>query len=130
MINDDGSTSPEVSHYKYVDDLTLCQTFSDADQTDSMQNELDQFNQWAIENNMKLNPNKCHAMQVSFKQNTTVGYVFQVGTSVLDQVNCIKILGINIQNNLRWDIQVISMCNALNCKIVFFMSTQTVLFTY
>ena len=68
VMNDAGSTSPEVSHYKYVDDFTLCETFSDADQTNSIQNELDQLNQWAVDNNMKLNPNKCHAIKVCFEK--------------------------------------------------------------
>ena len=68
---------------------------------------------------MKLNPDICHAMTVCFRNNATIGSEFQVGSSVLDQVDCMKILGINIQNNLRWDTQVITMCNAFNRRLYF-----------
>ena len=45
MINDFVTNLPEVSHFKYVDDMTLTQPFKNSDQTSSMQNELDHLQQ-------------------------------------------------------------------------------------
>ena len=119
MINDFVSDHPEVSHYKYVDDMTLCQTYRDPTQSVSMQQELDHLHEWSSKNMMKLNPSKCQVMISCFMRLPPIVPSFHIGDSVLKQTQCVKLLGIYVQENLKWDTQVSSMCKAFNRKLYF-----------
>ena len=58
MINDFVSENPDVSHYKYVDSITLHQTFHHTEKTSCMQQQLNCLQEWSAESKMKLNPKK------------------------------------------------------------------------
>ena len=75
--------------------------------------------EWAVDNHMKLNPTKCHAMTVCFKRARIDPPVLMIGDSVINQSNCIKILGVNVQSNLKWDTHVDSMCCSFNRRLFF-----------
>ena len=53
---------------KYVDDMTIVES-SRGNDPHTIQSVLDQFSQWAVLNNMKLNPDKCATMTVCFMKN-------------------------------------------------------------
>jgi hypothetical protein len=65
MINDLELKSPHTSHWKYVDDLTLSESLSIRDQS-TLQSDLDEIQQWAEQNDMRLNVKKCKEMVISF----------------------------------------------------------------
>ena len=67
IVNDAAVDTPFVT-LKYVDDLTLVES-KPSSQKSVMQQYLNDFQQWAFVNNMKLNPNKCASMKVSFLVN-------------------------------------------------------------
>ncbi len=120
MINDAGSISPHVNHYKYVDDLTLCQSFQNVGQIIYTQSELDRLHEWAVDNNMKLNPNKCKAMTVSFKRNTPIyPQALCTNNSIVEQGNFLKILGDYIQNDLKWNLHINKMSISFNSRLYF-----------
>ena len=56
------------SHYwKYVDDLTFAENrYSNV--KSNLQRDLDDFLEWSIRNQLKLNPDKCQAIQISFSR--------------------------------------------------------------
>ena len=90
---------------KYVDDMTIVES-SRGNDIHTMQSVLDQFSQWADENNMKLNPDKCATMTVCFMKNIPQFPPLRISSTELHTVECVKILGVLISSNLRWDKQV------------------------
>ena len=55
---------------------------------------------------MKLNPSKCQVMISCFHRTQMDVPVFHIGDSVIKQANCIKLLGILVQEDLKWNAQV------------------------
>ncbi len=57
------------SHYwKYVDDLTFAENRT-CNERDSLQSDLDVFLDWSIRHQLKLNPDKCQAINICFMRN-------------------------------------------------------------
>lgn len=119
LINDASTKSQQVYHYKYVDDMTLFQMYNDTEQTNVMQSELDRLKQWSDDNLMRLNPSKCHFMITNFQRVPPVPPTFRIGNTSITQSNCIKLLGIHVQDNLKWDSQVDAMCKSFQRKLYF-----------
>ena len=44
---------------------------------------------------------------------------FHIGDSVLAQSSCVKLLGVHIQDNLKWDSQINNMCKGFTRKLYF-----------
>ena len=59
---------------------------------------------------MILNPSKCHVMFTSFQRVQPTPPTFNIG---------LKLLGIHVQQNLKWDTQIVSMCKTFNRKLYF-----------
>ena len=118
MFNDFVTDHQEVTHYKYVDDMTLSQSFKNSENATciGLQNELDCLQQWADTNNMKINPPKCQALSICFQRTPAVPPSFHIGNSAITN-SCMKILGVHLQSNLKWDTQISSMCKAFNYKL-------------
>ena len=118
MINDSKPTCAEICQYKYVDDMTLFMPFETIDQTNVMQNELDNLKQWSDNNLMWLNPTKCKFMTFCFQRAPVKPY-FQIENLPINQSACIKHLGVHCQENLKWDNQIDFMCKSFNRKLYF-----------
>ena len=92
IVNDAAVDTPFVT-LKYVDDLTLVES-KPYSQKSAMQQYLNDFQQWAFVNNMKLNPNKCASMKVSFLVNdhddpTTYNFEYSPsGTAGCEDFRC------------------------------------------
>ena len=64
MLNDLGlSAQFGCNRWKYVDDITLSDTLLRG-QSSCLQSALDRIRQWAVDNNMRLNPSKCKIMRM------------------------------------------------------------------
>ena len=96
MINDLTISSPKTSNWKYVDDNTFSEVVQENGGTES-QVVLDKINSWASANDMRLNPNKCKEMIISFLRAHEL-------PSALDRVECHNVLGLTLQSNLKWNI--------------------------
>ncbi len=68
-----------------------------------MQSVLNEFYEWAIQNNMKINPDKCATMTVCFLKNIPQLPPLQISSTDLHTVDCVKILGVLISSDLKWD---------------------------
>ena len=96
MFNDFVTDHQEVTHYKYVDDMTLSQSFKNSENAIGLQNELDCLQQWADTNNMKINPPKCQALSICFQRTPAVPPSFHIGNSAITNTSCMKILGVHL----------------------------------
>ena len=90
---------------KYVDDLTLVENISVSQQS-TIQCDLDSFDQWATENHMNLNPAKCIFMVITFVKEPPALPPLRLCGQDLQSTEVVKILGIKITNDLRWDVHI------------------------
>ena len=99
--------------------MCFCQVITDPVQSQTMQQELECFNQWALSNNMKLNPSKCNFMFINFERSTPNPPTLQIGNSPINRTDSLKILGVLVQENLKWDNQIDSMCKAFSRRLFY-----------
>ena len=106
MINDLKIVSPRSSNWKYVDDVTISEIVPTRE-VSILQNELDTIGNWTSTNNMKLNPKKCKEMIVSFRRDIEQPPPTLVVENIsLERIESHKVLGLTIQNNLKWDLHI------------------------
>ena len=75
-----------------------------------LQSELDRFYQWTLKNKFVVNSKKCFVMQFSRSRNYDFPIEFKIGGSGhLEEKRVVRILGIQVQSNLRWDCQINQM---------------------
>ncbi|KAI8511319.1 hypothetical protein Bbelb_104190 [Branchiostoma belcheri] len=102
----DDAASDAVSYaLKYVDDMNFLETRS-IHLPSCLQNDLDQLHSWTMDNHMLLNSSKCMAMHITFCRNPPLLPPLRIDSSVLSVVPCLKILGLRLQSDLRWNEQV------------------------
>ena len=109
MVN--GAAAQAQNRLKYVDDLTVYEACSVDDiQTESrLQQMTDQLCEWADENKMVLNIDKCQIMHFfTAKKPIVLPNVTIHGTSV-PTVNQTKLLGVTISNDMTWQAHVAEM---------------------
>ncbi|XP_066302887.1 uncharacterized protein [Branchiostoma lanceolatum] len=68
--------------------------------------DLDQLCQWTSNNRMLFNDSKCLAMHITFCRNYPPLPPLRVNNTPLAVAPSLKTLGLHIQNNLHWDVQV------------------------
>ena len=102
MINDLKMKSLNSSHWKYVDDVTISEVIK-ATEESCLQTELNELQQWACENDMKLNGLKCKEMVVSFLRQSDNNTPLYINDQQLELVTSFKSLGVTINNQLKWN---------------------------
>jgi hypothetical protein len=78
---------------------------------------LDEFTQWAENNCLKLNPTKCQALQVNFGKSVPLHSDLRIGDESLPYVDKAKVLGLWLQNDLKWDAHVNDMLTRANRRL-------------
>ena len=75
-----------------------------------LQSQLDSFHTWTQKNKLLVNSKKCFVMQFSRSRKYDFAMDFTIGDSdLLEEKSTLKILGVQIQSDLRWDAQVLQM---------------------
>ncbi|XP_072042855.1 uncharacterized protein [Amphiura filiformis] len=122
MIND-ALDVPNHKVWKYVDDLTIGENRAYGEAS-TVQDSLDSLSTWADENKLRLNPAKCQALQVYFGRREVPEVDLHISNHQLAVVDKVKLLGAMIQNDLKWDSQVDSMCTKANRKMFMMRSLK------
>ena len=115
-VVNDAAMDSSVTTLKYVDDLTLVETRARNDAS-NMQIHLDKFQDWAVQNHMKLNPLKCASMKVSFLRNNPVEQPLMIDNVPLQSVSAAKILGVHVSSDLKWGNHVTEVLKKANCRL-------------
>ncbi|XP_072039042.1 uncharacterized protein [Amphiura filiformis] len=102
--------------WKYVDDLTIGENRAIDDVTE-VQQCLESLHEWSVSNKLKLNPSKCQAMSVYFGKNNPPDVDLRISEHSLAVVQKVKLLGVIIQNDLKWQGQVDNMHSKANGKM-------------
>ena len=115
MIN--GASAPQgTSVYKYVDDIALVECRS-SNQHSSIQEAVSGLSSWSERNKMSLNPPKCATMEISFAKNRPDPPQILLADQYLKSVNSVKLLGIMIQKDLKWDLHITESVKRANQKL-------------
>ena len=113
MINDALS---EFNHrWKYVDDLSVVE-IRRANEPSTVQLQLDSLVQWCESNDMKPNPTKCCVMNISFVKQVQFPKL-QVADTSLSVVDHLTLLGVHLQADLKWDINVSAMVSKASRRL-------------
>ena len=114
MIND-ALSNRDHQVWENVDDLTIgenrvCGT------TCTLQPSLDSLSSCSQENKLKLNPTKCQAMRVYFGNKEIPDDDLFIANQQLAVIDKVKLFGVIIRDDLKWDGQVENMCTKANQK--------------
>ena len=111
MVND--LTTLQSDRWKYVDDLTISEVIPKHSQS-NMQHELDYISNWCEGNYMKLNPKKCKELRVHFQRALPDLAQLTIDGTPLEMISSYKLLGLQIQNDLKWNehVDIITKKNA------------------
>ena len=92
-------------YWKYFGKLTFAENWK-IFETGELQQDLNEFSDWAKDNQLKLNPSKCQALCFLIKNGATLHADVMIGTEKLPYVNKAKVLGFWLQCDLKWASQV------------------------
>ena len=87
------------------------------DTVSEVQNTLDDLNTWCNVNNMMLNASKCHVMRIYFGKTQLPPLHVELGSQILEEVNAVKILGIFLQSDLKWNTHITNMLVKANRRM-------------
>ena len=74
--------------------------------------------QFSTEHGMKLNPLKCKEMLINFMINSNfITAPINIGNRIVDPVTSYKILGVIIDNDLRWNSHVDNICKKASKRL-------------
>ena len=102
MINSLNTTSQESSIWKFVDDVSLSEALT-RNSNSSLQSDLDNIGKWSADNWMKLKAKKCKEMRICYLKEKPQITQLHIDGQALELVCSYKILGLTIQNNLKWN---------------------------
>jgi len=116
IVINDAATSAKSQYWKYVDDMTFGEN-RHCHAKGCLQDDLNEFTQWAENNSLKLNPAKCQALMVNFGKSMPLHTDLRIGDEPLSYVDKAKVLGLWLQNALKWDAQVNDMLTRANRRL-------------
>ena len=115
MIND---LEVDALTWKYVDDTTIAQTIPRG-LTSDVQSAVSAVEAWSIENRMELNADKCKEMRIDFKRNTHNFPPIVINGKELSVSNSVKILGVTISSDLKWNEHISECIKKANKRLYF-----------
>lgn len=119
-INDLADACPGVNLELFADDSTLYKSGYNLPEIESnLQENLTLITRWCKTNNMLLHPTKSKCMLIGsrYKLKSVNSLQLFLENVQLENVSCQKLLGICIDNNLKWDVQIDNVCKNINSKI-------------
>ena len=108
-----------VSTCKYADDCTLYELVS-KDSVSQMQGAVAHLESWAVQNKMELNAKKTQDMWITFKKSCPTLPPFSIRPTELERVSDFKLLGVYVQNDLKWNTHVSSIVSKA-CKRIHYL---------
>ena len=115
MVNDLTTAFPL---YKFVDDCTVSEVVSlTPGSTSNLQREIDDIARWTSNNNMKLNAKKTKEFIVTFAKSQPSLQPLVINDQPLELVHTIKLLGVHLSNNLKWDIHIEHVCTKASKRL-------------
>ena len=104
--------------HKYVDDTTLSE-FLTRDISSAMTERLQEVLDWSKQNMMNINYGKTKEMLIGPIKNDNIPHLINSNSEAIERVTVFKLLGLTIDNNLKWNSHVNSICAKASSRIYF-----------
>ena len=102
----------------YADDNTIWIEGTDKeDISTKLEQEMKVINQWFQDNAMQLNGDKCKLMMISSKPSNIEKCSINVNRQITKEEDKVKLLGITIDNQLKFDSHIKNVCKEAGKKI-------------
>ena len=102
MVDPENRTRPLTFHERHQNILKA--------EKNILQSELDIFDQWTLKKKFIVNSKKCFVTQFSRSRNYGFPIEFKIsGSGHLEEKRVVRILGIQVQSNLRRDCEITQM---------------------
>ena len=88
---------------KYVDNITISEVV-DKGQESCVQEVVDDLATQASDDVFQLNKRKCQELRISFARKEPRFHPICVNRQTLENVNSVKLLGLNISSDLKWNV--------------------------
>ena len=75
---------------------------------------------WTVQNKMKLNAKKTKDMWITFNKSCPVPPPICIGPAELERVTVFKLLGVYVQNDLKWN-TCLKYCQQNRCKQIHYL---------
>ena len=102
MINNVSISDPESCIWKYVDGVSLSEGLV-RNSNSTIQTSLNTVASWSSSNWMKLSAKKCKEIRIRFLKDPIKFPHLKIDNQQLELVTSHKVLGLVIQNNLKWN---------------------------
>ena len=89
-----------------------------------MQNAIDSISHWTKTNDMQINAQKTHELLISFQKHPPNPPPIQIDGQSIDRVCSAKLVGIHIQDDLKWDVHVQEMLKKARIKLHFLIQLK------
>ena len=115
MINDLDST---IDMWKYVDD-TLISELVGKGHASNIQDVVTDLSRQSSNEGFELNQSKCKELRISFARRKPEFDPVMVNGKPLEIVNSVKLLGLNIGSDLKWNIHIAELVKKANSRLYF-----------
>ena len=116
MIDDFDVTNTEI--WKYVDDTTIAEPVA-KNQASRIQDSVNKLVTKSNENRLQLNDRKCKEMRISFAKTLAEFNPFIINEKAIEVVTNVKLLGLNISNDLKWNCHVNEISRKVCTRLYF-----------
>jgi hypothetical protein len=116
MIND--LKIQDVSSWKFVDDTTISEVVQ-IETNSQVQDAVTSVEKWSTENKLQLNAEKCKELIIDFKHSKHGFEPLTVNGNLLSVVKHVKILGLNLSNDLQWNVHIGEIIRKANKRMYF-----------
>ena len=117
MINDLEISSAD-GNVIFVDDTTSFEIV-EKDKSSLMQSMTDEASLWSNANMFQIQPKKCKELRISFKKIPGIYENITINGNTIDVVRYVKILGVTLQNNLKWDEHINNIVKKASKRLYF-----------
>ena len=122
---DDALRDQPVMHWKYVDDMSIADSVrTPAQISNQLLDSLATLENWCSDNYVKLNPKKCSVLQITFSKAPLPDPDILLCDQKLNLVKHAKILGVIVQDDLKWDLQVDNMVSRASRRLFMLRSLK------
>ena len=109
--------------WKFVDDITASEVVSKGIESNA-QSIVDQIGGWSTANHLQLNAKKCKELRIDFSKSTRELPLLTSNNEVLEILPSVKLLGLTISNNLKWNNHVTEIIKKAARRIYFLIQLK------
>ena len=116
MIDEINTSKAEL--WKYVDDTTIAEVV-EKNKGSTIQTVVDELINKSNQNKFQLNEAKCKELRISFARSPVDFAHIIVNGKAIEVVPTVKLLGLNISCDLRWNCHVDEICKKVSSRLYF-----------